>query len=240
MSSHWFPLNWGADCPAGAPQAVVSLAALGDMSVKPKPSARVRAEIAKVFPEKRFVWLIQEHTHIVLWADQGGGAAGQTGDGLLTNDPEALIGVTVADCLPIFLWDTASGARALVHSGWKGTGIVREALRLMKIRYGSPPEAIRAIIGPGIHACCYAVPRERAEVFAAKFGSDTAFSRDGAWYMDLCAANRHILAGEGVHALHIHPECTCCDTRFSSYRRQGNAYTRMIALLGVLPTLSEI
>ena len=227
----WFPLSWGGGCPAAAPKAVLSLAALGDMAVKPQPSGRVRAEIAKVFPGRRFVWLCQEHTKIVLQAEVPAGEepGGRTGDGLVTKDPQTLIGVTVADCLPVFLWDAETGARAVVHSGWKGTGIVREAIRGMKTLYGSLPK--RAMIGPGIGSCCYAVPRERAEAFAAEFGSDTAFLRGGNWYMDLAAANRSILAAEGVNAVHVHPECTCCDTRFSSYRRQGKAFTRMIALL---------
>jgi hypothetical protein len=202
------------------------------MIIKPEPPARIRAEIAKVFPQKRFVWLIQEHSRIVLSADPAGENCGRNGDGLVTNDTQTLLGVTVADCLPIFLWDTAAGARALCHSGWKGTGIVREALVLMKARYGVLPRTIRAILGPCIHACCYAVPPERAEAFASEFGSDAAQQRDGVWYIDLIAANKSILLQEGIEAMHIHDECTCCDTRFSSYRRQGKAFAHMLALCG--------
>jgi hypothetical protein len=230
INDAWFPLNWGSGCPAAAPRALLSLAALGDMLVKPEPPERVRAEIAKVFPQKRFVWLTQEHTRIVLPA---GDASGRSGDGLVTSDPEILLGVTVADCLPVFLWDTATGARSLCHSGWKGTGIVREALSLMKARYGAATETIRAILGPCIHSCCYAVPSERAETFAAEFGSDAAFQRDGDWYIDLVAANKSILLDEGIGAIQIYDECTCCDTRFSSYRRQGKDFTHMLALCGV-------
>ena len=230
MQNLWLPLNWPSASPAPAPRAMLSLAALGDMPIKPEPSRRVRAEIAKVFPQKRFVWLTQEHTRIVLPADPA--ACCQTGDGLVTNDPETLIGVTVADCLPVFLWDAATGARALCHSGWKGTGIVREAISLMKSRYGASPNTMRAILGPCIKSCFYAVPRERAEMFAAEFGAQAAFSRDGAWYMDIAAANKSILLDEGIRAVHTHSECTCCDTRFSSYRRQGKGFTVMLALCG--------
>ena len=232
-SDLWFPLYWGLGCPAEAPQALLSLAAMGDMIIKPEPSEIVRAEIAKAFPEKRFVWLTQEHTHIVLSADYGEMPTGRLGDGLVTNDAETVIGVTVADCLPVFLWDEVTGARALCHSGWKGTGIVREALKLMKTRYGASPATIRAILGPCIQSCCYAVDRERAETFAAKFGSETGFLRDGKWYMNLAAANKKILSDEGVKAIHMHGECTCCDTRFSSYRRQGDSFTLMLALCDV-------
>jgi len=237
MNSEWFPLEWppaSQPSASNAPRAVLSLAALGDMPVKPQPSPQTLAEIEKVFPDKRFVWLTQEHSRTVLSADSAD-TAGQSGDGLVTNDGQTLIGVTVADCMPIFLWDTALGARALCHSGWKGTGIVRQALSLMKARFGSQPAAIRAILGPSIRPCCYAVPLQRAEAFAAEFGQGAAVSRGGQWYIDLAAANKSLLAAEGVYAVHAHGECTCCDTRFSSYRRQGENLTLMLALCGAAP-----
>ena len=230
MNNGWFSLDWGPGCPADAPRALLSLAALGDMLVKPEPPERVRAEIAKVFPKKRFAWLIQEHSRVVLQADA---ASGRPGDGLVTNNPETLLGVTVADCMPIFIWDTTGGARALCHSGWKGTGIVREAVRLMQAEYGAESGKIRAILGPSIRACCYAIPKERAEAFSAEFGSEAAFFRDGEWYIDLAAANKNILHDEGIEDIHTHCECTCCDTRFSSYRRQGKDFTHMLALCGM-------
>ena len=203
---------------------------MGNMSVKPEPSPSVRAEVSKAFPQKRFVWLTQEHTQIVLPAEE---ACGRIADGLVTNDNQTLLGITVADCLPIFLWDTATGARAVCHSGWKGTGIVHQAINMMKARYGARPETIHAILGPGIRACCYAVPEERASFFATEFGQETAFKRGGQWYMDLAAANKNILSNEGIQAIHTHAECTCCDTRFSSYRRQGENFSLMLAVFGV-------
>jgi YfiH family protein len=210
---------------------VLSLAALGDMRLKPCPPARVRAEVGKIFPGRRFVWLSQEHTKTVRLAAPG--VRGLIGDGLVSSDPRVVIGVSVADCMPVFLWDTALGCRAALHSGWKGTGIVREALRVMKTSFGSSPRNIRAILGPSIRACCYAVPEERAVLFAAEFGAEAAFLRGGAWYIDLAAANARMLAEEGIESVYLHPECTCCDSRFSSYRRQGRAFTRMLTLCGV-------
>ena len=230
--SHWLSLDWPSDGSATAPRAVISLATLGDMAVKPEPSQRVRAEIEKIFQHKRFIWPGQEHTRIVLSADPGEATSGTVGDGLVTHDPDTLLGVTVADCMPIFLWDEATGAKALCHSGWKGTGIARQAVRMMQERYGSSPKTIRAILGPSIRSCCYAVPKERAESFAAEFGTEAAFSRGGNWYLDLAVANKNILLDEGIQAIQIQSECTCCDTRFSSYRREGSV-THMLALCGL-------
>ncbi len=79
-------------------------------------------------------------------------------DGMTTDRPDLLLTVTVADCLPIFLADRRTGAFALVHSGWKGTGIVVEAVRLMEAAYGTHAADLAATIGPGIGPCCYIGP----------------------------------------------------------------------------------
>jgi copper oxidase (laccase) domain-containing protein len=44
--------------------------------------------------------------------------------------------------------------------------------------------------------------------------------------------NKNILLGEGVTAVRIHPECICYDTRFFSYRHQGEAFSHMLAICG--------
>ncbi|MDR1626426.1 MAG: polyphenol oxidase family protein [Spirochaetia bacterium] len=231
MNRGWISLGWGEDRAPNAPTAMLSLACQGDMRLKPRPAAIVLEETARLFPSRRFVWLRQEHTRVVLRSGAGDAAAGLAGDGLVTDDPQTLLGVSVADCMPVFLWDTAGGGRALLHSGWKGTGIAREALKLMKASYGSRPENIRALLGPSIRSCCYAVPQERARSFAEEFGEDAAVFRDGAWRLDLVAANTKILKAEGVLGVFAYPACTCCDARFSSYRRQGKGgYTCMLAL----------
>jgi YfiH family protein len=231
MSGGWLTLDWGEAPVPNAPTALLSLACLGDMALKPRPAALVVEETARLFPGRRFVWLCQEHSRIVRRAGAGDAAAGLAGDGLATDDPKTLLGVSVADCMPVFLWDTVGGSRALLHSGWKGTGIVREALRLMKAAYGSRPENIRALLGPSIRSCCYAVPEERAKSFAREFGENAAVLRDGAWHLDLAAANTNILRAEGCRSVFAYPACTCHDARFSSYRRQGKAgFTRMLAL----------
>jgi YfiH family protein len=163
------------------------------------------------------------------------------GDGILTSDREARLSVTVADCLPVFLHDTERGVFALAHSGWKGTGISLAALGLMRGKWGSRAEAVAAILGPCIRSCCYRVPEERARSFEARFGAGGgAFplgpaarkDQDG-WYLDLQAANARLLAGAGVRNIAVCQDCTASDLRLGSFRREGEAYTRMFALCPV-------
>ena len=61
------------------------------------------------------------------------------GDGAITTSSKLVPVVTVADCLPIFLYDEKTGCRGVLHSGWKGTGIVVQALKLAERTYGAQP-----------------------------------------------------------------------------------------------------
>ncbi len=155
-------------------------------------------------------------------------------DGMVTDRAELLLAVTVADCLPIFLADRRTGVFGLVHSGWKGTGIVLEAVRMMTSTYGSRTADLAVTIGPGIGPCCYTVPVERYERFRTRFGP-LAVQRgpDGSPRLDLRAANGVLLEREGVEEVTIITDCTSCNPLLGSFRREGAAaFTRMLAFIG--------
>ncbi len=155
------------------------------------------------------------------------------GDGLLTADPRVCLAVTVADCLPIFLHDRRSGAFALVHSGWRGTGIALVALQRMARRFGTEASDVSALVGPGIGACCYRVSDERAELFRKTWGEDSVVVHDGGAHLDLAATNQRMLASAGVGNLTLISDCTSCNDFLGSFRREGpERYTRMLALIG--------
>jgi YfiH family protein len=169
---------------------------------------------------------------------------------MVSRDRAAYLSVTVADCLPVFLYDTEGGGFGLVHSGWRGTGIVLAALRLMTERWNARPEAVAAVLGPCIQGCCYRVDEERARAFEDEFGGPggvyplgPVVRREGADpYLDLPAANARLLAGAGVRNIAVCEDCTYTDERLGSFRREGagknpkdpSAYTRMAAVLGRL------
>jgi YfiH family protein len=173
---------------------------------------------------------------------------GPEADGLISRDRETVLSVTVADCLPVFLYDTGgrpeagTGGFALVHSGWKGTGIALEALRLMEKSWHTRPGDIAAILGPCIRRCCYQVDDGRARAFEAGFGGTggggasllepAAFETGGKFFLDLQAANIRLLAGAGVRNIAVCEDCTFTDERLGSFRREGPGYTRMAALAG--------
>ncbi|MEM5948968.1 polyphenol oxidase family protein [Spirochaetia bacterium 38H-sp] len=144
-------------------------------------------------------------------------------DGLFCTDDSLVCGVTVADCMPIWVFREDGTAWGIVHSGWRGTGIAA----LLADALGEGRKV--AVLGPSIRSCCYRVDKERAEVFASAFGRDAAVRKADGFYLDLVAANRGLLERRGVSVYTIEG-CTCCDERFGSYRREGEAFTHMLAV----------
>ncbi|HEY4379694.1 MAG TPA: peptidoglycan editing factor PgeF [Acidobacteriaceae bacterium] len=99
------------------------------------------------------------------------GRAVLRGDGMMTDVPGVLLGVQVADCVPVLVADVKRKAVAAFHAGWRGTlrRIVERGIGTMRLRYGSRPEDLIAAIGPSIGACCYSVGEEVRFEFESQF-----------------------------------------------------------------------
>ncbi len=192
----------------------------------------------------RVVALRQTHSRDVAVVESFSPASFDCGDGLASADPAAILSVTVADCLPVFLADRRTGAFALLHSGWKGTGIAIEALELMRGKWGTRPADVAAILGPCIRGCCYEVDPDRARSFEAEFAprcrdfplGPLVRREEGRCFIDLQAANASLLENAGIADLAVCQDCTFTDDRLGSFRREGSdRFTRMAALFGRLP-----
>lgn len=158
------------------------------------------------------------------------------------------VSVTVADCMPIWLLDRSSGACGVLHSGWKGTGILAVAVDALRESYGTEASSIAAIFGPAIGVCCYEVPAERAKAFAAEFGAEAVRIAGGRSFLDLRAANLALARKLGLGSALFVEACTSCDRSYGSSRREtreamGNPaagegqadFTRMLAFCGWPP-----
>ncbi|MFD2257484.1 laccase domain-containing protein [Luteolibacter algae] len=73
-------------------------------------------------------------------------------DGLITNVPNQLLAIYVADCAAIYLADSVSKAIGLLHSGRKGTelNILEQAVRKMTEFFGTDPANLTCILSPCI------------------------------------------------------------------------------------------
>lgn len=213
------------------PRVCISLHAAGDMWGSPDAGENRRRFFSSVgFDERRIRGLTQVHSKRVLEAETINGS--EEGDALISNDTSLILSVRVADCFPIFLLDRATGGFAAAHSGWKGTGIIISVLDRMGRCYGTHPENVTAIIGPGIGSCCYDVPAQRAQLFRDEFGTTAVAERDGREYLDLRTTNLRLLREGGVREITSIVDCTCCSSFLGSFRREGPEFTRMLALIG--------
>jgi YfiH family protein len=92
-----------------------------------------------------------------------------TCDALVSDDPRAAVAIRAADCVPLLLVETRSGAVAAVHAGWRGVaaGAVPAAVDALTRESGGAPTDVHAAIGPSIGVCCYEVGSELVDAFAA-------------------------------------------------------------------------
>ena len=103
--------------------------------------------------------------------DTPDGRAVLRGDGSMTDVRGVMLGVQVADCVPVLVADVRRKAVAAFHAGWRGTlaRIVERGIGTMQLRYGSRPEDLIAVVGPSIGACCYSVGEEVRFEFESQF-----------------------------------------------------------------------
>ena len=133
-------------------------------------------------------------------------------DGLITCTRGLTLGISVADCAPVWIVARDGSAGALVHSGKKGTelGIVPDAIAKLLNVTGLDPRDLRMVIGPCIRPPCYEVD------FA------TSIQEQGR----AC----------GVLEIHDGEVCTSCHPElYYSYRREKGLTGRMLATLTLLP-----
>lgn len=169
----------------------------------------------------------QVHGTGVLEAESLSGAEKEA-DALVASTRGLALGISVADCVPLFLFDPGAGVCSLVHSGRDGTykAIICSALEVMIERYGAQGSRIFAHIGPSAGPCCYQVSVEMAQAFERK-GLPVCGR-----YLDLWEANRLLLMQGGVPPgnISLSATCTICQGNFHSYRG-GSAKARNLALL---------
>jgi YfiH family protein len=174
----------------------------------------------------------QTHSRNVVYVDTQSPHVAPETDGLVSADIDAYLSVTVADCLPIYLFDTKTGVFGIVHSGREGTGIVLNALDIMQ-KAGTRPEMTAAVFGPCICGDCYRVDEARSQIFEAAFGGASPLGDVVTGNcLNLQAANALLLAHAGVRNIAVCENCTFTDERLGSYRRERKPFTRMLALVG--------
>jgi len=228
--------------PAGTPPGLlVAFSGRGTApDGEPSPTSYLALRFARAlgFPDLPIVRATQVHGDRGVFVDAAPSAGSVLDAGecdILATDREGVaLAVQTADCVPILL---ASGdAVAAAHAGWRGSArdAAGAAVRALGEAGGDPSRAA-AWIGPSIGLCCYEIGGDVSARFAGDFMRSPCGGRR---FLDLAAVNRAQLVSAGVPAdrISVHPSCTRCGgEKFASYRRDGAAAGRMIALIARLP-----
>ncbi len=183
---------------------------------------------------------IQRHTdRIIVLA---GNMERKVADAVITLRTDVFIGVDVADCLPILLYDKRLNAVGAVHAGWRGTAgmILKKTIMKMSEDFGSTPTDIFAAMGPAIRGCCYEVGSEVIEAVEKVTGSGNYYEQKaGKFFLDLQSANVNQALSQGIPRSNIwlSEYCTFCHPeKFYSYRYTKGKTGRQSGYIGVIDT----
>ncbi|HDO25789.1 MAG TPA: peptidoglycan editing factor PgeF, partial [Nitrospirae bacterium] len=172
---------------------------------------------------KKNVYLpLQKHTSYVHILDKD--MTPVIADAVVTGIKGILIGVQVADCVPILLYDRQRNVIGAVHAGWKGTaaGILKKTISVMQREFNSSTWDILMAAGPSIRQCCYNVGADVGDAVDSATGKgDYYVKRDSLRFIDLSSANVKQALSAGIPGENVwqSEECTFCDPdRFHSYR----------------------
>jgi polyphenol oxidase len=180
----------------------------------------------------------QCHSNVVQIVNQAGDY--ESCDGLVTNATGLPLVITIADCMPIVLFDPKKAVLAHVHAGWRGSEgrITKKAVDIMEQQFGVSSRDIVAFLGPSAGVCCYEVGREVSDAFAP----EDSEMRNGRIFLDLKKANVSQLRQCGIQSANIEvsTQCTICGSDlFHSYRRDRERSGRMMAVVSLLRTQEQ-
>ena len=176
--------------------------------------------------QRRFITPDQIHSDKICFVEDDSMLSPEC-DSVIFHANSGLIGtISIADCVPGCIFDSANEMISLVHSGWKGTlkNIVRKTV-LKMIMLGSKKEDLKIFLGPSIRWCCYQVD----ETLSKKFNRDSVRVKSQKYFIDLIKQITFDLKEISIpdKNLFIQSDCTYENSNYHSFRRDGNLSGRM-------------
>lgn len=205
---------------------------------RPADVKKNRALLRKYLPDTP-KWLEQVHGTDPIWMEQAIELpAREKGDAALSRQYNTVCAIMVADCLPVYLCDTAGTVTGVVHAGWRGlaAGVIEQSIAAMQIDRSTLMAWLGPAIGPDhfevgdeVRTAFVAHDPNAASAFTAK--TNPSEQTEKKWFADIFQLARQRLAGAGVTQIYGGGICTYSDpARFFSYRRDGET-GRMAALI---------
>jgi YfiH family protein len=171
----------------------------------------------------------QVHGNVVDVVEDRRSSTRPEADALVTTQPDLLLVVRVADCVPVLLADPDSGAIAAVHAGRPGlaAGVVPAAVERMR---ALGARDVTAWLGPRVCGSCYEVPATLQAEVGAIVPEAVATTSWGTPSLDIGAGVRAQLEGLGVEVVDV-ATCTRESADLYSYRRDGARAGRFAGLV---------
>ncbi|HRZ34032.1 MAG TPA: peptidoglycan editing factor PgeF [Candidatus Moranbacteria bacterium] len=156
-------------------------------------------------------------------------------DGLITRDKNIFLSATMADCIPVYLYESEKKIIGVIHCGWRGivSGIIGNAIK-ETLSIGGKTENLKIALGPGINSCHFEIKDDVLD----RFGSYPEFviRREGKIFVDLKGIIKEQMVDLGIDYKNIenNEECTMEDDRYFSFRRDKPKVTEaMVAVIGL-------
>ena len=157
------------------------------------------------------------------------------GDAVVTCQPNVLLVVASADCVPVVLADPVSGWMAAVHAGWRGTAlrVLDAALDAIEAR-GVTLRNLAAAFGPSIARDRYEVGPEVVAALLAAYGAPPEGAvkpgAGGKAFVDVAAFDEAALLARGLTPARIHRPglCNAAAADLPSWRRDGPGAGRIL------------
>ena len=246
MSDQWIKPSWQTY------SAIVSLITTRDGGVSQPPYDslnlgahvgddeqsvnRNRALLTQYLPAKP-VWLEQVHGTEVFDADHWDQSSVPVADAAVTTQPQRVLCIMTADCLPVLLASKGGEVIGVAHAGWRGlaAGIIEKTIQKMKQKLDQDIQ-IQAFLGPAIGPESFQVGQEVKDIFEQHDpNSSQAFkpcSEPMKYWADIYQLARMRLHSQGVEQVDGGDRCTLKESCFYSYRRD-QVTGRMASLLWI-------
>jgi YfiH family protein len=157
------------------------------------------------------------------------GATPPEADGIVTAEPDVVLMVRAADCVPVLLADAAAGVVGAAHAGRLGlaAGVVLNTVERMR-ELGAAE--VTAWVGPHVCGACYEVPADLRSEVGAVVPASVATTSWGTPALDLGAGVRAQLEEAGVAVVDV-ARCTRESRDLYSFRRDGEQAGRLAGLV---------
>jgi hypothetical protein len=169
---------------------------------------------------------------VVEWspsAPRAGASGSPSCDGIVTTQPNVVLAVRVADCVPVLVAHADAGVVGAAHAGRKGVveAVVPATVERMR---GLGARRLTAWIGPHICGACYEVPADMQADVAHVEPATLAATSWGTPSLDLGAGVRAQLERLDVEVVDV-SRCTRESADLYSHRRDGAAAGRLAGLV---------